>query len=125
MRVRALTPTGDMSFGQSASNFLVDVPLAVAQCIQTTLKLWQGEWFLDQTAGVPWAQNVLGRNTAGYYDLVLQQAILSVPGVVNLVSYSSNLNRDTRALTVQVTVNTQYSQNQVVVATAGFPRGSQ
>ena len=125
MRVRALTPTGDMSFGQSSVNFFVDVPRAVAQCIQTTLKLWQGEWFIDQSAGVPWAQNVLGKNTAGYYDLVIQHAITGVPGVVNLVSYSSSLDRATRALTVRVTVNTLYSQNQVVTATAGFPRGSQ
>lgn len=109
MRYRALSPTGDFTFGQGKANFLANSPATVGQAILTRLRLWTGEWFLDQTEGTPWLTSVLGRNGTGAADLAIQERILGTPGVVSIVSYSSYLNPATRRFTVSsVTVQTQY-----------------
>lgn len=108
MRVRAMTASGDMTFGQGGANFLVNSPQAVAQLIKTRLNLWTGQWFLDLSAGTPYATQVLGSNTRSRYDAAIQAVILDTPGVLALASYNSNYNGVTRVVTIQATVNTQY-----------------
>jgi hypothetical protein len=108
MRVRALDANGDMTFGAGAQNFLVDSPQAVLQCVLTAMKLWQGEWFLDTTAGIPWNTQVLGADTQPLYDNAIRTAIRAVQGVTGISSYSSSFNPSTRVLTVSVTITTQF-----------------
>jgi hypothetical protein len=110
MRVRAMTATGDMTFGQGSADFLVNSSAAVAQLVLTRLKLWTGQWFLDQSAGVPWLTQVLGTGTQPLYDSVIRATILQTPGVLGIVSYSSSVNERTRALTVNATINTIFSR---------------
>jgi len=111
-----LTATGDIAYGQGGANYFVDSRAAVAQEVQTTLLLFQGEWFLDITAGVPWFTQVAGVGTIPIYDQVIKQAIQGVQGVTAIVNYSSILNRVTRALAVTATINTQFGVTQVQVA---------
>lgn len=108
MRVRAQDANGDMTFGHSLANYLVDSPAAVAQSVLTRLRLLRGEWFLDKTAGTPWATQVLGKGTRPLYDLAIQQRILATNGVTGYSNYSSSLDPGTRALTVNVTISTRY-----------------
>jgi hypothetical protein len=110
MRVRAMSPTGDMTFGRGEANFLIKTPTAVAQTIRTRLALWVGQWYLDLTVGMPWLQQVLGKGTIPYYDTAIRSNIEGAPGVTGIASYSSSLNTTTRALSLQGTVNTQYGQ---------------
>lgn len=113
MRVRALDANDDMTFGAGAANFLVDSPEAVAQCVLTALKLWQGEWFLDTTAGVPWNTEVLGAGTQSLYDNAIRNAIRSVQGVIGIAKYTSSFDTATRALTVSATIDTPYGSTSV------------
>lgn len=113
MRYRKLSPTGDYVFGHSLADFLIDSPECVAQAILTALELFQGEWFLDLTAGVPYSTKILGVGTVPTYDLAIQQAILNVPGVTSIETYSSDLDRVKRKLSVSATVNTQYGQAEI------------
>jgi hypothetical protein len=115
MRVRQLTASGDFSFGQGSANYLVDSRETVAQEVLTTLLLFQGEWFLDITAGVPWFTQVAGVGTIPIYDSIIKEAILNVQGVTAIAKYSSSMNRATRVLTVAATVNTQFGITQVQV----------
>jgi hypothetical protein len=110
MRVRALSATGDMTFGQSQANYLINTPAAVAQTVKTRLLLFLGEWFLDNTQGTPWNTQVFGRNTQGLYDTAIQTRITQTVGVTNIVtgSYSSVLNTVLRTLTVSCMINTQF-----------------
>lgn len=109
MRVRALSVTGDYQFGRSQGNFLLDTPAAVGQLVGTAMRLLQGEWFLDTQAGMPWAQEVLGRGTVNFYDLVIQDYVLSIQGVASIVTYASKLDGVTRRLTVSITIDTIFS----------------
>jgi len=110
MRYRALDENLDMTFGRGSANFLINTPAAIAQLVQTNLALFQGEWFLDVTTGMPWATEVLGANTQATYDLAIRDCILETQGVTEIVSYSSTRNPVTRSLTVSVTINTIYGQ---------------
>lgn len=114
MRYRRLDANFDYTFGQGSQNFLVDSAATVAQAIRTALLLFQGEWFLDQTAGVPYVAppaavgQVVGYGTKGLYDNVIKQAILGVQGVLQILNYSSSLNPANRALTISAQVLTTF-----------------
>lgn len=108
MRYRKMTVDGDYVFGHQQNDFYRDQPEAVAQAVQTRLKLFTNEWFLDVTDGTPWTTQVLDKYTQDQYDAAIQDRILSTPGVVQITAYSSSVNTTTRTLTVNATVNTQY-----------------
>lgn len=111
MRYRALDAAGDYTFGRGEANFLVDSRAAVAQSMATRLKLWRGEWFLDDEEGTPWLQQVLGVvGSLALYDLAIQQRILGTEGVTGLANYSSNLDSGTRHLSIRTAVNTEFGQ---------------
>jgi hypothetical protein len=117
MRYRALDKNGDYSFGHGQANFLVNSSATVAQAILTALLLHQGEWFLDNTVGVPYETKVVGYNTQPLYDSVIKNAINGVQGVLAITNYSSSLNTVTRLLTVTVTVSTIFSAVPVTIST--------
>lgn len=113
MRYRTLDDNNDYTFGANGANFLVDSSAAVAQAILTRLKLQQGEWFLDTTAGTPYSTEILGAGTENTRDLAVQTVILDTEGVTEIVDYASYLNPSTREFTVAATVNTQYGQTTI------------
>lgn len=108
MLYRKLDVNGDYTFGQGDQNFFRDDAQAVAQAILTTLSLFQGEWFLDLEAGVPWLTEVVGFNTAPLYDTVIRNAILTKEGVKEIINYSSSLVN--RKLSVSFLVDTTFGQ---------------
>lgn len=110
MRYRALSATGDSTFGSGSTAFLVNSPAAVAQAIQTRLLLETGEFFLDISEGTPYSTEILGRSTTTTYDAAIRDRILGTEGVTAISAYSSSLNRATRALTVNATVQTIYGE---------------
>lgn len=118
MRIRALTPAGDMQFGQGQRDFYQNTPDGVAQAIRTRLDLLLGEWFLDTTDGTAWATQVLGKYTESTRNLVIRQRILQTPGVVSIDAYSISLDPDARIFAVQATVTTLYG---VALITAAAP----
>lgn len=120
MRYRALTPSGDYTFGSGSTAFLVNSPACVAQAILTTLRLMQGEWFLDQTAGVPYNTKILGKNTSATRDSAIRAAILGVEGVTSIDSYQSQL-LPGRMFVVNARVSTLYG---IVTITSPFGPGT-
>lgn len=108
MRYRKLDPQGDYSFGKSQGDFYKDTPEAPGQAAFTRLVLFTGEWFLDSGEGTPWSADVLGKYTANIYDAVLKDRLLGTQAVTGIERYASELNRDTRKLTVTATLDTLY-----------------
>lgn len=122
MRYRALTSTGDFSFGLGVQEYLVNTPATVAQAVLTALLLHRGEWFLDINAGMPWETQVLGFNTASIYDTAIKTAMLGVQGVLSILSYSSSLD-SRRNLTVNAIIETIYGKAEINTAIATALRG--
>lgn len=108
MRYRKLTPDGDYSFGRGRADFLANSPEAVAQAVRTRLQLLAGEWFLDQTEGLP-AALLLGAGAGAPYDMAIRERILETQGVAEIAAYSSNIDSD-RRLSIAVTIDTDYGQ---------------
>lgn len=111
MRYRKLSATGDYVFGQSAKSFLVNTPEAVAQAIYTRLMLWKGEWFLDETEGTPYTDEIVGHVSNDSSDVAIRQRILDTPGVTEIVSYGSNVVN--RRLTIVADVDTAYGSTTI------------
>ena len=118
MRVRALSPDYDMTFGRGQASFLRDTPAAVAQNALTRLELFTGEWFLNTSDGTPWRTQVLGKRTEATRDPAMRARLLGTPGVTSLASYASQTDRQARSFAVQATLNTIYGQ-----ATVATPQG--
>jgi hypothetical protein len=117
MRVRQLTSDGDMRFGHQQYDFYRDIPEAPAQCVQTRLMFWQGEWYLDLTDGTPYQGGVLGTNTELTADSVIRDRILNTRGVTGIAegSYNSQLDRATRRLSAACTVDTAFGLAEVTI----------
>ena len=108
MSYRKLDSNGDYTFGQGVNNFYVDQPETVGQAVMTKLKLFQGEWFLDTTAGTPYSSQILGAGMVATYDAAIQDVILSTPGVNSIISYTSSVNTATRSAEINCTIDTIY-----------------
>lgn len=108
MRYRRLSPTGDYTFGQGGLNFLVDSPECVGQSVQTRLRLWLGEWFLDATDGTPWSEKVLGERRQATWDAAVRDRVLATDGVASIDAYESSLDSAARRLTYSMTVTTRF-----------------
>jgi hypothetical protein len=94
---------------------LVNSAEAVAQAVQTRLRLATQDWFLDLTEGTPYFPSILGHGTNNSYDTALQSRILETPGVIGLEYYQSSLDADTRRLTVVCQINTIYGDVTAVI----------
>lgn len=108
MRYRKLDNNDDMTFGNQQADFYRDQPEAVAQAILTRLRLWVGEWFIDQTEGTPYQQAVLGTGTKKTIEPAMRSRILETTGVTNIEEFQLAIDADTRTANVSATVNTEY-----------------
>jgi hypothetical protein len=115
MRVRMLSPTGDMTFGNGLQNFWNNVPQAVGQVVQTSMLLWLGEWYLDTTAGMPWIQGVLGKHNQDTADATVQDYISNIQGVTDIESFESVDTQSDRSYAAETTIDTLYGQTSVQV----------
>lgn len=116
MTVRKLSSTGDFTFGGGSANFYSNVPAAVGQVVGTSLLLFLGEWFLDQTIGMPWLEGVLGKHNQATADVTVQDYILGVQGVTDISSYGSIDNQDNRKYTASATIDTIYGPTPVQIS---------
>ena len=99
---------GDMSFGAGSLNFLVDSPEAVGQSVLTRLRLWTGEWFLDDTEGTPYLGAVIGTGTRKTFEPALRERILGTPGVTSIADITTSVDAETRTGSFRATIDTLY-----------------
>lgn len=129
MRYRKLTVTGDFQFGHGAADFWKDQPEAVGQAIKTRLLLFSGEWFLDTIAGTPWGGfplndlvvrqgRILAEHTHLSRDAAIRERIITTDGVRTINNYGSSFNANTRAFSVNATVDTVYGRQISLVINA-------
>jgi hypothetical protein len=111
--VRALSPSGDMQWGNGQGNFISDAD-AVAQIIGTRLKLFQGEWFANQLEGLPLWQSILtGQLDADAAALLIQQVILGTPFVISVQQIQATYSPNSRQFSYAAIVQTQFGTFQL------------
>lgn len=107
MRVRALDPAGDWTFGKGQNNYLRDND-AIRQSIQTRLMSFLGDCFWDVAAGINWWAR-LGSKDKILTELDIAATILNTQGVQNLGELSAEIDPKTRGLSTQWQVTTTFS----------------
>lgn len=115
MRVRKLTDTYDYSFGNSQLDFLVNTPAAVAQIVQTSFLLFLGEWYLDNTQGMPWLEGVIGKHNLSTADATVQDFALGVQDVTDIASFVSVDTQTDRRYAANMDLNTTFGPTTVQV----------
>jgi hypothetical protein len=92
--VRKLDANHDPIYGNGVADFLTDLD-AVAQLIDTSLLLLQGEWWNNLAVGLPLFQQIIGTSGVGNNPqiaaLLIQQTILGVPYVNSLSQCDTGL----------------------------------
>lgn len=74
---------------------------AVTQFLRQRLKFFETEWFLDETKGIPYFDQILIKGPrASVIDAIFKREILETNGVVELKSFSLDLDPAARALTL-------------------------
>lgn len=81
---------------------------AIEQDIRLSLSLFQEEWFLDLTAGVPYHQKILGQKPPRLLAIreIFRQQLLAVPGVLEVLALDVAFAANTRTLSVAWRVST-------------------
>jgi len=106
---RALDDNNDL-FLQDGSIALVDEGAEVVQHVRTRLLFYQGEWFLDLTAGVAYFQDIFIKPVnLSNIESVLKTEILLTDGVEKLIAFSMDyVGESQRQLTVEFSAETIY-----------------
>lgn len=88
--VRALDPnTWEPQQGNGQANFISDRD-AVAQIIATSLKLFQGEWWLDLSDGLPMFQSIEGSSgTSRNVQLITNIIVARIQGCPYVISVTN------------------------------------
>jgi len=82
------------------------------QKVQTNLATFKGEVFWDIVAGIAYLANdnnpeqLLGKSDKRFLDNAIKDGILSRDGIVQLVSYTSTFDKNTREVTISFEAET-------------------
>lgn len=113
--VRKLDTNHDPIYGNGKADFLTDLN-AVAQLIDTSLLLLQGEWWNDLAAGLPLFQQIIGVSGVGNNPqvaaLLIQQTIMGVPYVNAITDAALDYEPLSRSFTYSCKVYTAFGQLQ-------------
>lgn len=115
MTVRLLDPdTGDIV--TSGTQFTTGAE-EVAQTVKTRLRLFLGEYFRDITDGTPWWESILGKEgSLTSKEAAIKNRIIRTDGVIQLTSFSTDFDIDTRVYSVNAGILTQYGETELTVS---------
>ena len=114
MIVRALSSTGDWTFGASKDNYL-SANAAVAQSIGTRLLSFLGDCFFDTSAGIDWFTFLGGSKSQLALELAISAVILNTENVTGISTLSVGLVDSTRAFSITYSVTTTFGNLSGVV----------
>ncbi len=114
MTVRAIDESGDIV--TSGEQFITGAD-EIAQTVKTRLRLFLGEYFRDINEGVPWWESILGKDgTLSSKESILKIKISQTPGVIRLVSFTTDFNITTREYSVIAGILTAFGEIEVVAS---------
>ncbi|HJR11536.1 MAG TPA: hypothetical protein VJ823_09000 [Rhodanobacteraceae bacterium] len=98
------TTSWDLELDSNGNLTLTDPDYSIAQDVASAIRTFQGECWYGVTLGLPYFQSLLGKlPPRSYITNLLEQAALTVAGVVSVTVVSLGLNKD-RQLTGSVIV---------------------
>lgn len=114
----------DLHLDTAGNLAIADTEEGLRQKLQTRLKLYQGEWFLNSGAGVPYLQRILGKVQAsadlvGSVAQILDIEILKEPEVLSILNSSAEYDSVLRRYTYTAELETVYGQTTIEEAANG------
>lgn len=74
---------------------------AVAQRIGIRLRIFYGEWFLDQSEGIPYIESIMVSGPdLTLIESIFRKVVETCPGVARLEAFKMSLDESTRTLTI-------------------------
>ncbi len=107
MIYRKLDQNGDYVFGGNGSNYISGLD-AVKQAILTRLRLLYGEWWEDETDGLPLWQKILAARDKKEAERQILNRISGTPHVLAITGYETTWDGDTRKLSIHVEFSSDY-----------------
>lgn len=83
----------------------------IAECIRTRLKLYEGEYLLDTSIGMPWQEILGGKVDLGKLQVLLRREITGVDGVLGITSIHTEVIN--RSLIINLEVKTVHGDVQI------------
>lgn len=107
MIYRKLDQNGDYVFGGNGSCYISGLD-AVKQAILTRLRLLLGEWWEDETDGLPLWQKILAARDKKEVERQILNRISGTPHVLAITGYQTEWNGETRKLSIHVEFSSEY-----------------
>lgn len=106
---RALDENNDI-FVKNGRIAIVSGESQVIQHVRTRLLFYLNEWFLDQSAGTPYYQEIFVKPyNLNNIESIIKLRIAKTPELNSITSFSMNyVSPDTRLLSISFTANTDY-----------------
>lgn len=99
MRVRRLDNQHDWTFGNGFSSYASQSE-AIAQCVQTRLWSFMGDWFLDLDHGLPWLEQMGRGVNLSEWEMRIKRHVLQTEGVSAITDYQADFDPENRKFTV-------------------------
>lgn len=105
-----LDANGDIDISQQDLQLVGDLE-AVEQSVKIRLQFFRGEWFSDESIGLPYFESVLIKNpNANLLSAVFRSEILGTVGIDSLASLTLSQNSATRKLAVNFVASTDFGE---------------
>lgn len=112
MIIRAVTGTGDWTYGRGIQNYLIN-EAAVEQNIKTKLLEWVGNAYFNLLGGIDWKNRLdIGQQANLVVDI--KTLVLQCYGVLQILAFQANFNGATRFESVTMTLQTIYSPSATI-----------
>lgn len=119
MSVTALDEATNDTYLRGGSLARLTEGAEIAQKCRTKLQLFQGEWWLNTLAGIPWRQRILGEaGTLGETETILKTAILGIAGVTGILEFTGDFDKLTRRFSFRFRADTIYGATGEIVVDA-------
>lgn len=97
----------------------------VGQLCKIALRLFLAEWFLDQSKGMPWFQEILAHKfSRDVASARAAEVLIAVPGVDAVLSVSASFDNQARKAHIDATVSTSFGIVDVTAAVTASVGGS-
>jgi len=101
MKDLKLDSEGDLLFDGKNFYTTETTDESLAQRIKIKLRLFQGEWLLDTSIGMPWFQEVLGKKVSkAQVDSLIRNRVNDTDGVDEILEFESSVDGTSRVYSI-------------------------
>lgn len=110
--------TGDLALTAGDLTLVADIS-AIRQEAEIRMRFFLAEWFLDQTVGIPYFQNILVKApNLDAIESVFRSEVLATVGIKSITKFDLDFNRSQRKLNINWQADTDL--NELITSTVEF-----